>query len=147
MKKLLFIIPVVKYLFFSIFLFAYTSAFSADGVDGCHIIAGTQSRNYHTPFTLGAGSPSEWISNSSGGGGYNIITPTKCIEDVGPSCTVYKYGTSASPTTADILYVGTYAIMINCPIDDYIPLLAIFTLSFGLFKIRRSKLKLPLYED
>ncbi|RZK93159.1 MAG: hypothetical protein EOO98_00480 [Pedobacter sp.] len=148
MKKLLFIIPIARCLFFTTLLLnSAATVFATDGVDGCHIIAGSQSRNYHTPFGFGSGSPTEWVSTSSGGGGYNIITTTRCIENVGPSCTVYKYGTGASPTAADILYIGTYAVMINCPIDDYIPLLAIFTLSLAVLKIRRTNLMLRLHEN
>lgn len=141
MKKLQFIYP--KFLCFKfnvVFLFVIIlqlEAVATDGVDGCHIIAGLQDRNYHTPYTLGNGSPTEWISTSSGGGGYNLITSSKCLNDVGPACNVYRFGTTgASPPATQILYSGNYAVFFACPIDDYIPVLFIFTFSVAFIRLK-----------
>lgn len=140
MKKLKLIIPRILsvYVIFSLFIFQPQDLFATDGFDGCHITTiGGQNRNYHIPFSIGAGSPTEWISNSVGEGGYNLNTGSKCIKDLGPSCVVYKFGTGSSPSSSDILYSGTYAILVACPIDDYTPLLAILMGGTACFFIRR----------
>lgn len=143
MKKFLFIIPKVN-LFFFLILFVLTIAqlksIAADGIDGCHIVTGGgQERNYHTPFTLGVGSPTEWISTSVGGAGYNLNTSSRCIETIGAFCTVYKYGAGANPTASDVLYTGYYAIMIDCPVDDYIPVLIIFTIGIVVSRYKKQQ--------
>lgn len=134
MKKLGLIIPLS---FIPFFIFA------TDGVDGCHIKTGPtmQSRLYHTPYTLGSGSPTEWIQTTSGGGGYNVITSSICFEDSGISCRVYDFGTTGTtPPSAAIIYTGYYAVVTtNCPIDDYIPLLFIFTAGIAFFQIRKKQ--------
>ena len=147
MKKFLFIIPNVAFYFtisIVLLLLINSKILAADGVDGCHIFTGGgQERVYWLPYPEGTGSPVRWIAQSagtfagSGGSGYNLQTATKCFNNVGPGCDVYKYGTTGvSPAPSEILFSGTYAIIIACPIDDYIPVLFIFTLLIVMFKMR-----------
>ena len=104
---------------------------------GCHVLASTQDRLYYTPYTLGDGSPTEWISTSPGRGGYNLITYSVCFDDIGPSCVVYKFGTTGSnPPNSEIIYSGTYAEIVDCSLDDYVFLLFIFTIGFVYFKLK-----------
>jgi len=133
MKKLGLIIPL---LFIPFFLLA------TDGVDGCHIVTGPtmQSRLYHTPYTAGSGSPTEWIQTGPSGAGFNVITPTKCFENSGIACKVYDFGTTGTtPPSSAVIYTGYYALVTtNCPIDDYLPLLFIFTAGIAFFQVRKK---------
>lgn len=157
MKKSLFIIPVVRVSFLILLLICITDGVVAR-TNGCHVSFAVSERLFYTPYPTGG--VNAWITTgvidpSGATGGYRESGSVSfgCIADIGGSCTVYQqYEISAGPPQVigtRIYKTGVYASIdpINCPIDDYIPLLAIFTLSFGLFKIRRSKLKLPLYED
>lgn len=118
-----------KIIFFIKILFALLlfSNFNANAQDGCHILASTQHRLYTTPYTAGAGSPTAWIATSENGAGYRLVTLKVCFDDLGPSCVVYRYGTTgSSPSASQILYAGTYGEIVECPIDDFIIALLIF---------------------
>jgi hypothetical protein len=147
MKKFLFIIPnVVFYFTISIVLLLLINSkiLAADGVDGCHIFTGGgQERLYWDPYPEGTGSPTRWIAGSvgtyagAGASNYNKETTSKCFNDLGPACDVYKYGTTGvSPAPSEKLFSGTYAMFITCPIDDYIPFLFIFTVLIVMSKMR-----------
>lgn len=116
---------------------------AADGIDGCHITTGVtaQSRLYHTPYTSGSGSPSQWIETSEGHRGYNLITPDRCFNTTNIPCQVYIYGTSSSsPGLSDVQYSGFYAVVTtNCPIDDYVPAFFIFTALITAVRLRKSR--------
>ena len=133
MKKLCLIIPILLIPFL---------IFAADGVDGCHIKTGMtmQSRLYYTPYLLGSGSPTQWIETSSGAGGFNLVTSTRCFQDTGIPCKVYAYGTTgASPSDAAKIYSGVYAtVTTNCPTDDFLPAFFIFTAGIAFLQIRRK---------
>ena len=118
--------------------------FGADGVDGCLIYTGvtSQQRLYYIPYTMGAGSPTEWIATNNTAG-FNVVTATKCFHEVGPPCTVYKPGTTGTMHTAsDVLYSGNYAVVIPCPIDDYVPLAVLASTGLGIFIFRRRNFNL-----
>ena len=120
-----------------LFLIIIGAQYQSFGQSGCHILAGSQDRLYYTPYTLGDGSPTEWISTSPGRGGYNLITNSVCFDDIGPSCVVYKYGTTGSnPPNSEIIYSGTYAEIVDCSLDDHASLLVIFPLCFCYLKLR-----------
>ncbi|MCZ4221826.1 hypothetical protein [Pedobacter rhodius] len=133
MKKLCLIIPI---------LLIPSLLAAEDGVDGCHITTGAtmQSRLYYTPYTYGSGSPTEWIESSAGHAGYNLVTSVKCFDTSNIPCNVYQYGTTAaSPSAAEIVYTGYYALVTtDCPIDNYIAVFFIFTAGFSIFYIRKK---------
>ena len=126
-----------------IILFFVSYQISAIAQDGCHIVAGSQDRLYYTPYTDGDGSPTEWISTSAGRGGYNLITSSVCFDDTGPACVVYKFNTTGpNPPNSQILYSGTYAEIVGCPLDENVLLLLIFTIGIAYFKIKSYNLLL-----
>lgn len=123
-------ILLVTFIFFS---FQYKSYAQS----GCTVTAGSQTRLYYNS------DPSRNFPNNSGwiagGASYNIYNSnTECIVDGISGCTVYKAG-STGTASGDILYSGgTEGVLFNysCPIDDYIPLLFIFTICFFYIRIR-----------
>ncbi|WP_316765168.1 hypothetical protein [Pedobacter frigiditerrae] len=137
MKKFLFIIPIDSFLrtFLSVVLFfAVLNSAKVYAVDffGCHVLAGSTQRIYlteispnnHTKFTG---------SGVSGLAGYTDQSGAECLDDLGPPCTVY-YGDGAGGTTTTIYKTGVYGHLYNnCPIDDYIPALFIFTIAIFLY--------------
>lgn len=158
MRKSLFIIPIVKVLISAFLLICYQVGEVGATTNGCHVSFAVAERLFFTPYPPGGANA--WITTgvidpSGAVGGYreNGSTTFGCIGDIGGTCTVYQqYEISAGPPQVvgvRIYKIGVYASIdpINCPIDDYIPLLAIFNLSLGLYKIRRSNLKMPIYED
>ncbi|WP_316736101.1 hypothetical protein [Pedobacter aquatilis] len=130
MRKLCLIIPLLVFPILS---------FAADGIDGCHIVTGVtnQSRLYHTPYTAGAGSPTQWIETSEGHAGWNALTATRCFNTTNIPCEVYIYGSSTiTPASTSVIYAGYYAVITtNCPIDDYVPVFFIFTAGIGCISI------------
>lgn len=115
--------------------------FGENGVDGCLIVTGItmQQRLYHIPYTEGAGSPTEWIATGNTAG-YNVVTPKKCFQESGPPCSVYKPGTTgANPPPTEVIYYGTYAIVIPCPIDDYVPLVLLGSAGIGVFILKKRE--------
>lgn len=137
MKKFLFIIPIDSFLRTSsvvLLFFAASNCATAYAVDffGCHVLAGSTQRIYlteispnnHTKFTG---------SGVSGLAGYTDQSGAECLDDLGPPCTVY-YGDGAGGTTTTIYKTGVYGHLYNnCPIDDYIPALFIFTVAIFLY--------------
>lgn len=149
MKKLSLIIPLLKNSlsrFTLIFvLFQCSSLVSYAQTYGCHIytLTGSQQRVYYTPdhsrdFPNNTG----WIASAPS---YNTFDAEKeCIIDTGSGCTVYKSGTTGT-STADIMYSnGIEGTLYSypCPIDDYIPLLFIFTAGLAFFQIKKRKVNL-----
>lgn len=147
--------------FFSIFfddkkictflLFILYSYISNAQVFGCRVVAGISDRLYYTPY--GAGSPTEWQTIVSGGittngetGGFrsNGTASFGCMADIGGTCIVYQqYQISEGPPQVigmRIYRTGVYASLdpINCPIDDYIPALFIFTLGITVIKLKKA---------
>lgn len=151
MKKLSFIIPKVKFASLLIILFCWQSQALYAQVFGCHVVVGMSDRLFYTPY--GAGSPTEWQTIPSG-----TITPTGetggyrsdgtitygCITDIGGTCTVYQqYEISPGPPQVIGMRpyrTGVFASIapINCPIDDYIPTLFIFTIGIAIFRMKRA---------
>ncbi|TKB98248.1 hypothetical protein [Pedobacter cryotolerans] len=150
MKKLFFIIPkvILRYLVFLNFL--VFCSYARAQVYGCHVVVGVSDRIFYTPY--GAGSPTEWqtvvggaITATGETGGYRSDGSVTygCIADIGGTCTVYQqYEISAGPPQIIGMRpyrVGVYASIdpVNCPIDNYIPLLFIFTIGITLIKFKK----------
>lgn len=141
MKKFLFIIPIERFLrrsFIVLLFFGALNSASVYAVDffGCHVLAGSTQRVYlqeispfnHTRFTG---------SGISGLAGYTDQSGAECLDDLGPPCTVF-YGDGAGGTTSTVYKTGFYGHLYNnCPIDDYLPALFIFTI--GIF-LKRNKI-------
>lgn len=147
MKKLLFIIPIVRCSVFTILIICFQAIKVAARTDGCHVSFAVAERLFYTPYP--AGGANAWITTgvidaSGATGGYrdNGSATYGCISDMGAACTVYQqYEISAGPPQVvgvRVYKYGVYATIdpVNCPIDDYMPLLAIFTLSLVIIKIR-----------
>lgn len=150
MKKLLFIIPKIVFKSLLIVLFCCQIQALYGQIHGCHVVVGMSDRLFYTSY--GAGSPTEWQTVPSG-----TITPTGetggyrsdgtatygCIADLGGTCTVYQqYEISPGPPQVIGMRpyrTGVFANIapINCPIDDYIPALFIFTLGIAVVYIKR----------
>ncbi|TCC92238.1 hypothetical protein EZ428_10960 [Pedobacter frigiditerrae] len=144
MKKFLFIIPIESFLriICSVLLFfAVLNCAAVHAVDffGCHVLAGSTQRVYlneiapfdHTKFT----------GTLAGLGGYTDQSGAECLDDLGPPCTVY-YGDGAGGTTTTVYKNGVYGHLYNnCPIDDYIPALFIFTIAIFLYGNKNMHLR------
>ena len=144
----MFIIPKVlselssKFLLTAIVLVFGAETLKAQPYYGCHVVAGSQQRVYLNAYGPAGGAPSHWIAGGSGG--FVIQNAGECIDDLGPPCKVYKPGTTSStPTPAEEMYsVGTYSYFyVNCPIDNYLPLILISIASIGFLQIR----KIPIF--
>lgn len=112
--------------------------------DGCHVVRGMTDVIYYNPY--GA----QWITTgvvdaSGAEGGYHTDGSATfgCIKDLGGSCDIYQQYRMADGSTGIRIYMsGTYASIdpLNCPVDDYVPLLFIFTASFTFLKLRRERI-------
>ncbi|RDC56238.1 hypothetical protein DU508_11545 [Pedobacter chinensis] len=158
MKKLCLIIPpIISFLsqnfkFVSCYLLLQTVSSGLNAQTyGCHVRRGMSEILYYTPY--GLGSPTEWITTgvidmSGAEGGYRTDGSATygCILDIGPSCTVYQYHLMPDGITVGtrIYKNGVYASIhpVNCPIDNYIPLLFIFAASVAFLQLRK-KLSVP----
>jgi hypothetical protein len=148
MKKFLFIIPIEVFLHIScavLLFFAALNCAPVYAVDffGCHVLAGSTQRIYlqeispfnHTKFTG---------SGISGLAGYTDQSGNECLDDLGPPCIVY-YGDGAGGTTNTVYKAGFYGHLYNnCPIDNYIPTLFIFTIAIFFY---RNKVLPPVNES
>jgi len=87
---------------------------------GCNVIAGTTNRIYYIPDAVPgrAYAPYTWIS-AINGGGYYLLTHSRCIDDSSIPCTVYKFG-STGINASDVLYEGYYTNIYDCPLENYI---------------------------
>lgn len=159
MKKLGLIIPLLKHISFYfltftwfVLLIAWSQVLYAQ-TNGCHIVRGMSDVIYYTPY--GAGSPSEWTTTgvidptgAQGGFHYDNTATFGCIRDIGGLCTIYQqYEISPGPPQVvgtRVYETGVYASInpTNCPIDDYIPLLFIFTAGIAFFQIRKRQASL-----
>jgi hypothetical protein len=138
MKKFLFIIPINSFLCIVsviVFVFTFLKFTPSYGIDyyGCHVLAGSTQRVYLTevaPFDH-----TKFTGTLSGLGGYTDQSTGECLDDLGPTCTVY-YGDGMGGTTTTEYKSGFYGHLYdNCPIDDYIPVLFIFTVLIVMFKM------------
>ncbi|RZK53633.1 MAG: hypothetical protein EOO87_12455 [Pedobacter sp.] len=146
MRKSLFVIPKVLFINVLVFLVIIFLPSKTSAVDntGCVISFGTELHVYYLINPVIAGTYITSSDDPTTPAGYRrkrASDASICVDDFGGSCSIYfTNGTTLFAT-------GTTSHIYDCPIDDYIPLLAIFTLSLGLYKIRRSNLKAPVYED
>lgn len=144
MKKLSFIIPKVKFISFILIVISILAPKTINGAEnGCRVLVGSSYRLFYNSYG------SEWITTgtvdlSGATGGYREDGSMTygCIAVTGGSCTVYQqYINPGPPSFVDIREYrnGLLANVdpVNCPIDDYIPLLFIFTLGIATFYIKR----------
>ena len=114
---------------------------------GCHVVRGMSNVLYYTPY--GNGPPSEWTttgvvdkSGAEGGYKYDRTASFGCIADIGPSCTVYQqYLMPDGVSVGTRVYkFGQYASVdqVNCPIDNYVFLLFLFTTGFAILRIKKQ---------
>ncbi|WP_231426306.1 hypothetical protein [Pedobacter sp. Leaf250] len=132
MKKLGLIIPI---LMLSFYTFADTHRY------GCWI----PETNYifYEPDLAHGGSPNfltDWkVPNGDDDGYYE--KDARCGNSIALSCTVYWAISSVHPSGNDIRgygFLADYSIE-YCPIDDYIPLLIIFTAGVAFIQIRKKQ--------
>jgi len=150
MKKFLFIIPKVLFKFTILVALICSNTKLNAQIYGCHVVVGMSDRIFYTPY--GAGSPLEWQTIPSGTitatgetGGYRSDGSATygCIADIGGTCVVYQQY-EVSPGPPQIIGMrpyrtGVYASIdpLNCPIDDFVPLMITCVAAIGFFRIRK----------
>lgn len=147
MKKFQFIIPKVICSLFVFNLLLYSSLEVKAQIYGCHVQRGMSEVIYITPYGSDWQTvPSGTITSTGEIGGYkNDGTATYgCIADLGGICTVYQqYEISHGPpqTIGMRPYkIGVYASidLLNCPLDDNVLSLFIFTACLAFFRLKKQ---------
>ncbi|MES2446432.1 MAG: hypothetical protein V4546_04585 [Bacteroidota bacterium] len=137
MKKLFFIIPkVLLSLFF--FLFSASNLYADTPIYGCRVglRIWTDPDIYHhsgSPYFINdidENGTDDSFSNNAGRCGAGATTPCYVINKIDGS---YRHTSMGLPVAGVLDY---YSID-NCPIDNYIPLLFIFTIGITLIKFKK----------